>query len=141
MKSLQHFLIASLALVLLLSCAGPANAQNLTGKFSLPFAAHWGTVTLPAGDYSFRMERPNGLVYVESSRANIGLILPAGIDRRPTAGNSILVTQIASVKSIRQLRLGVAGVVLYFAPASPSNHRVVQSAETQYLLPILPLGE
>ncbi|HUB83278.1 MAG TPA: hypothetical protein VMB03_30965 [Bryobacteraceae bacterium] len=141
MKSLQHFLFASLALVLLLSCVGPANAQGLAGKFTLPYAAHWGKVTLSPGDYRFRMERTNGLVYVESGRANLGMILPASVGRGYTAGNSILVTQIANVKSVRELRLGSSGVVLYFPPANPSNHKVVQTAETRYLITILPFGE
>jgi len=141
MKRLQHFLFASLALVLLLSCVGTANAQNLTGKFTLPFVAHWGTVTLAPGDYRFRIERPNGLIYVENGRANIGMLVAASIDQCSAAGNSMLVAQTASVKSIRELRLGSSGVVLYFPAATPSNHRVVQTAETRYLIPILPLGE
>ena len=46
--------IAALALVAL---AASGNAQDAyKGKFTLPFETHWGSVTLPAGDYSFRVQ-------------------------------------------------------------------------------------
>jgi len=138
---MKHFLFASVTLALLLSCVGPANAQGLAGKFTLPCVAHWGKVTLSPGEYRFKMERPNGVVYVENGRANVGMILPASIGWGYGAANSMLITQIASVKSIRELRLGSSGIVLYFPAANPSNHKVVQTAETRYLIRILPSGE
>lgn len=30
-----------------------ARAQQIAGKFTLPFAVHWGQVALPPGDYQF----------------------------------------------------------------------------------------
>ena len=138
---MKHFLFASLALVLLLSCVGPANAQPLAGKFTLPCVAHWGKVTLTPGEYRFKMERPNGVILVENGQANLGMILPTSIGWGYKAGNSMLISQIASVKSIRELRLGSSGIVLYFPAANPSNHRVVQTAETRYLIQILPSSE
>jgi len=140
MTTMKHFLFASMALVLLLSCAGTANAQPLTGKFTLPCAAHWGKVTLSPGEYRFQMDRPNGVLYVESGREHIGMVLPESIGWGYKAGNTMLITQIASVRSIRELRLGSSGVVLYFPAANPSNHRV-QQAEVRYLIQVLPSGE
>jgi len=141
MNTMKHFLFASLALVLLLSRVGPANAQGFAGKFTLPCVAHWGKVTLPPGEYRFKMARPNGVLYVESGRANVGMVLPDSIGSSYTGGNTLLITQTASVRSIRELRLGSSGIVLYFPAANPANHKVVQTAETRYLIQILPTGE
>ena len=47
-----------LVIVLWITCAfaATANAQsNFTGRFTLPYEVHWGTVALPAGDYSITM--------------------------------------------------------------------------------------
>jgi hypothetical protein len=36
--------------------AASGNAQNVyQGKFTLPFETHWGSATLPAGDYTFTL--------------------------------------------------------------------------------------
>jgi hypothetical protein len=63
MKSMRNFTLLKLAMGSLLAIcfnAGYANAQTVAGKFTLPFEARWGQATLPAGDYSFRLERGPG---------------------------------------------------------------------------------
>jgi phosphate/sulfate permease len=48
-----------LVIVSLATCAfaAGANAQtSYTGKFTLPHEAHWGSVVLPAGSYSIKMD-------------------------------------------------------------------------------------
>jgi hypothetical protein len=58
MKSIRFTMLSSLALALLGPCL--ANAQGLTGKFTLPFEARWGLATLQAGDYSFKLDHATG---------------------------------------------------------------------------------
>jgi hypothetical protein len=137
---MKHFLFASLALVLLLSCVGvgPANAQGLTGKFTLPFAAHWGGATLLAGDYHFTINRPNGILYVTSGRINVGMVLPESFGSQYAANSSLLVTQTAGVKSIRELRLAVPGIVLYF-PSAKATGRMDERELT--VIPVCAPGE
>ena len=48
--------------------AKPASAQLLEGKFTLPSEVHWGLATLPAGDYSLKLDQGNGEVLVRVSR-------------------------------------------------------------------------
>lgn len=138
MKSLKHFLFASLALVLLLSCVGvgPANAQGLTGKFVLPCAAHWGKATLAPGEYRFTMDRPAGMLYVHSGRMTVGMVLPQSVDWTQTPNSALLITQSAGVNSISELRLSGSGVVLRYAPFRLTNHRVIQAADLSFLVPI-----
>jgi len=142
MKTMKHFLFASLALVLLLSSVGvtPANAQGLSGKFVLPFVAHWGSATLPAGDYQFKMERLNGIVYVDNGRKIVGMILPETAGTSYATASSLVVTESGGVKSVRELRMAPAGIVLHFPAARLANHRV-QISEARYLIQILPTGE
>ena len=45
-------LVTLLGLVVLL-VPGFASAQELTGKFTLPFEAHWGQAVLTGGEYTF----------------------------------------------------------------------------------------
>jgi hypothetical protein len=43
----------ALALLAISTVPTAASAQVFRGKFTLPFAAHWGGLALPAGEYSF----------------------------------------------------------------------------------------
>ena len=53
LKLFTKFGVAALALGAL---ATSENAQTAyQGKFTLPFETHWGSATLPAGDYTFTM--------------------------------------------------------------------------------------
>jgi hypothetical protein len=141
MKTMKHFLFASLALVLLLSCVGPANAQGIAGKFTLPFTAYWGGATLPPGDYNFVIEHKNGMVYVNRGRSTVGMILPQSVDRAGAAANSLLITQTAGVRSVRELQLGGAGVVLRYSPLNLLNHKVTAASDKSFLIQIKAPGE
>src|SRR5208282_5625289 len=54
-KSLRLVKLAVLALVTACFGASLANAQEVQGKFNLPFETHWGNAVLSPGDYSFRL--------------------------------------------------------------------------------------
>ena len=135
MKSTKHFLFASLALVLLVSCVavGPANAQGLSGKFTLPFTANWGGVTLPAGEYSFDMDRPSSLLYISRGTKTLGLVMPQTIDWHYPGKSALVVVENAGGNAIRELRLGGSGVVLRYAPAKQTPKAPLQFT---MLLPI-----
>jgi hypothetical protein len=45
-------------------CAIPAFGQSSKGEFTLPHEVHWGTIVLPAGSYSYSVERHAGPVLV-----------------------------------------------------------------------------
>jgi hypothetical protein len=89
MKTMKNFTLLKLAMGSLLAIcfnAGFANAQNVAGKFTLPFEAHWGQATLPAGDYSFMLERgPDAKVRVfyRGPGPNHGTVGPHVADRDP----------------------------------------------------------
>ena len=59
MKSVRSYIMIGCLAIAAVVNAGLASAQVVTGQFRLPFAAHWGMATLPAGDYTFKLDHVN----------------------------------------------------------------------------------
>jgi hypothetical protein len=54
MRSRSTFLTTGVGLLfVVLMAASAGNAQEVGGKFTLPFAAIWGSTVMPPGDYTF----------------------------------------------------------------------------------------
>ena len=53
--------------------AKPASAQAFQGKFTLPSETRWGQATLPAGDYSFTLDKdyPGSRVTIVRGRQTV----------------------------------------------------------------------
>jgi hypothetical protein len=77
-------MISRLALVAFLGLAivGPgAGAQTESaGRFSLPFEARWGGISLGAGDYTFSVENFS-IVRVRQGQKELGVVLLQSYDR------------------------------------------------------------
>ena len=117
MKSIRSTMLSGLALALLGTCftAGLANAQDYTGKFTLPFAAHWGAATLPAGEYSLRLNQPfYGMVQLNQGTHTVAQILSQSANQKESAAPALVVISDGAVRSVREMRL--PGVVFYYAP-------------------------
>jgi len=81
--------VAALALSAL---ATNGNAQNIyQGKFTLPFETHWGSATLPAGDYSFVMSSASSdyRLYIRGEKVN-AIIMAAAADEKVVSGHAQL---------------------------------------------------
>ena len=74
-KSVNKLGIAALVLCAL-ATSGKAQQSIYQGKFTLPVETHWGTATLPAGDYTFTDLEGSltGTVRLESPPAGFFLI-------------------------------------------------------------------
>lgn len=60
LKSMFDFAVRLAFAVAVVCCiASMGRAQTYEGKFTLPLDAQWENATLPAGDYSFRLVRPD----------------------------------------------------------------------------------
>ena len=70
--------------------AGGSFAQSVSdphsGSFTLPFEAHWGTVDLKPGAYSFSVRNENGvdLVRVKRNNQQIGFVVATTFDASET---------------------------------------------------------
>jgi len=91
------------------------------GKFTLPFEAHWGSATLPAGQYTFEVGHNLGsttLVEVsgEGKGSKDAIILTMTQELSPSANTSELVCiRHGNTGTVRALVLTDLGEIFYFA--------------------------
>lgn len=139
MKTMRRYIFDSLALALLAGCigAGPANAQQASGKFSLPVEAHWNGITLRPGNYSFRFDHPLGMMVLARGQKNLAMILAESYYRGPCNESSLMVEEVNGVNSIRELRLAGADLILRYAPPKSARHKVI---EARRLIPVTAQG-
>jgi hypothetical protein len=100
--------------------AKAANVPALQGKFTLPFVTHWGQATLPAGDYSFTLDKnyPGSVVTIFQGTRSVARIQTPGINYIK-GGRSEIVMEGGTV---REVNLPQIGVSLHY-PAPNSGHR------------------
>ena len=112
----------------------PASAQEFEGKFTLPSEVRWGLATLPAGQYSFTMDRANpvGLVRVYHGPRPVALILPQSF-RDPNSERSAIVV-VAGI--VRKLSLPQIGLDLTFAAHKPAHCAAPQEEELAQTIPV-----
>jgi len=120
-----------LALAGVLAFAGLASAQNVAGKFTLPFEARWGVATLPAGDYQFTMERVTSPAMIKVYRQTKCVALILSPDRAPlsTGRAALTIVRTRDGNTVRELALPEEWMVLHFP--NPKPGRVSAAAERQ----------
>jgi len=114
--------------------AQPANAQVIEGKFTLLSEVRWGLATLPAGDYSFRLDRSDmdGLVTVYRGPRPVAKVLPqASFD--PESKRAVIVVKAGIV---RELSLPQTGVGLSFAAHKPSHRATPEEEQLAQIIPV-----
>jgi hypothetical protein len=96
-----------------------AGRPALQGTFTLTSETQWGSVTLPAGDYSFQLDHsfPGGMLTVFRGMDAVGQIMTPGIDENETGPSEIVIEDGA----VRKVRLPQIGVTLDY-PAPQSSH-------------------
>lgn len=128
MKAIRNITILfGLSLVLLALGATGARAQVVehalySGTFTLPFDAQWGTMILPAGDYSLYYGHlgSGGTYMVEVAGKKLasphGFVLPTPTGERVSRSENTLICIREGNKSyIRELRMGFIGESARFA--------------------------
>jgi len=121
LKLLTKVGAAALALAAL---AISGNEQNVyKGKFTLPFETHWGSATLPAGDYTFVMSSASShyRLYIRGAQVN-AIIMAASIDDKAVSDHAQLnLVDIADVQTVQTFDAPELGrTFVYFTPAQ--NH-------------------
>jgi hypothetical protein len=109
--------VAALALGVL---ATSGNAQNVyQGKFTLPFETHWGSATLPAGDYTFTLQSTSApyTIYLRGEGLN-AIIRATSIDDRSVSDHAQLnLVDIADVQTVQTFDAPELGLTfVYFTP-------------------------
>jgi hypothetical protein len=127
MKKVGSWMLPFAALLMLFGLAATgAKAQSLysthfVGKFTLPFAAEWGQMTLPPGDYNlyYGYKGAGGIKIVEVAHENAGIlhgwVLVNGSDDAK-GEESFLVCIIQGDKAyVRSLQMAGTGESIKFA--------------------------
>jgi hypothetical protein len=116
-----------------------ANAQEIKGKFTMPFEAHWGGITLPPGDYTITLDlAARSTVEVMQGRRGLGFVLRSGVSEDKKSGPSaMLAIPTQGGYRITTLHLEELGVTLYFAPPKSERVELAQTPALNRRVPIL----
>ncbi|HWO27937.1 MAG TPA: hypothetical protein VNO32_03980 [Candidatus Acidoferrum sp.] len=119
--------IQVLLLSLISSLAFPAHAGAtpvIAGKFTLSNAAKWGSVILPAGEYTFAVEdsvSPPPVVIFAADGTGKGIVLPAFVSdiKGDDTGKMILEVRHGE-RVVTALYLERLGIVLHYGVGRPN---------------------
>jgi hypothetical protein len=136
-------LVAPLGLALLAGCftANLASAQEaFKGSFTLPFEARWGTVVLPAGEYSFTLDRGvvGGRVTITTEdRQAAGFVLNQGVYDRQTIDHSeLILVRDGGNYTVRALRLEDRGLTLEYSVPMTEGQLITQAPQLLERIPV-----
>ena len=160
MKSIRNLMtLAGLSVVLLALGTTGVKAQvvqglstiNFTGTFTLPNYAQWGTMALPAGDYTFNYGNRYGFYFVEvrgtAKGSPHGVILVAGKSDTSAAKNQLICVREGNGLVVRALDMPQIGTAANFAlprgtklTAQKGNHNgYTQLAEASMRIERIPV--
>jgi len=116
LKRASQLVLVALALVLSAS-VGKSQEARYEGTFTLPFEVRWGNATLPAGDYTLRVDDvyASRIIYIQGEGKSI--MVPAGVpDQREISNHSQLdLVETAHGYAVRSLEAGQLGLSLDYA--------------------------
>ena len=135
LKLFTKLVVAVLALGALATCGHAQNAYE--GKFTLPFEAHWGSVTLPAGDYTFALRSASVpyVLHIQGGATNTNtFIMAITADPKVASGHAQLnLVDIAGEQSVQTFEAPELG--LTFSYATPTQKHVGGSGTPQKTVP------
>lgn len=118
LKLIAKVSVAALALGALTTNGNAQDAYK--GKFTLPFETHWGSATLPAGDYTFTMSSASSsyTLFIRGEKAN-AIIMATAADEQVVSGHAQLnLVDIADVQTVQTFDAPELGkTFVYWTPA------------------------
>ncbi len=107
-----------------------ASAQSYRGKFTLPFAARWGGLTLPAGEYSFTADSITNanFISVEHDGQYLGRVMIAGVSYdTPYKSSELVAVPAGDTYRISVLRLEDQCVISFPIPKREREQMTAQN--------------
>ena len=122
-----------LAILALATCAfaAAANAQSVTAKFTLPYEVHWGTATLPAGEYAISMDSLHtAIALVQSASNNVSFFtrIPVMADSSKSPA-SLVITSFQGDRRVRSLN--VLGKSFVYEPLTRAEREQIAKGRMQ----------
>lgn len=116
--------------------------SRFAGQFTLPFEAHWGSVDLPAGHYTFTVENEFGgtkqVVHLMNGTRTLGMVMPEQFSTyNPEQINetALLCVRNAGTYSVRAVTMPEVGVLYYTVP----KNKAVQVTKAPELIERVPV--
>jgi hypothetical protein len=135
-RHLKLFTKLGAATLALGAFATSGNAQNAyQGKFTLPFEIHWGSATLPAGDYTFALPSNSAPYRLYIQGHGVSAIIQATtadqgvVSERP----QLNLLDIADVQTVRTFEAPELGVTFIFG--TPTQKHMAHEEARQKTMP------
>ena len=122
--------------------AGTLSAQEpaCEGRFTLPFDAQWGDVTLPTGDYAFRLESTalgSHIVTVVQGQRRVAMVMAQAKSQGDSArASALIVTRSGGHARIDALHLVELSDFFFSAPKAKG----LQTASAPQLIQRIPVS-
>jgi hypothetical protein len=140
-RSLRLVKFAGLALLTACFGASLANAQEVQGKFNLPFETHWGNAVLSPGDYSFRLnfsgDSPDYTVLTREQDQKETIIMASTRSHSSSGKSGLIVERHGDRGTVRTLRLAEVGLVIEYPAAKAQPQMLAQGPKLIQRIPIL----
>lgn len=143
----KYFLFLLLAMWL---APGVLSAQDYKGTFTVPFELKWGRATLPAGEYSLKLDTavaPN-IVTVRGEGSNAMIMTNGVSDRDASGGDCLIVVRRGRTGRVRALRLSIPtsgkpndGLVFSYSAPPNEPQLLAQGPELIQRIPIVAAGK
>jgi hypothetical protein len=134
MKTVRRLAIFTLAM-----CAftATANAQSVMGRFTLPYEVHWGTATLPAGEYTIAMDSLNSATLVQSASNSQSFFTRMPTINDNTEGPmSLVITSSQGERRVRSLNLPQYRRSLIYEPLTKAEREQLAKAGQIQSVPV-----
>jgi hypothetical protein len=136
MKITRYFTFTkslALAIAAVGSLASFAHGQEASGKFTLPYAAHFGNATLPAGEYQYNIDVNSStpittLRKLAPNAAGFMLMAASTAEANSAEPDRLVVERIAGQRVVTALYVHELGLVLrYPAPKGKMDEVATQT--------------
>jgi len=112
----------------------PANAQTLSGKFTLSSATCWAQTTLPPGEYSFTMDAtyPGYKFTIRHGTQSVAMIVARAYNYTSSVRSEMMVEN----GTVRGFTLAPMGMTFLYPAKNPGGRVVPQEPQAAQIIPI-----
>jgi hypothetical protein len=121
LKVAGHSVLVALAAVLFAS-VGKSQVEGYKGTFTLPYEVRWANVTLPAGDYTLRVDSVSAPRFIYLTGGKSAIVLAGVPNQRESSNHSQLVlVDTARGYAVRSLAIGQVGLSVDYSVSQHQN--------------------